>query len=380
MDALDVSRWQFGITTVYHFILVPLTIGLAPMIAVMQTVWHVTGNEQWLRATKFFGKLFLINFALGVATGIVQEFQFGMNWSEYSRFVADVFGAPLAMEGGLVAFFLESTFIGLWIFGWDRLPRRVHLACIWLASAGVIASAYFIIAANSFMQHPVGVVWDETRDRPRMNDFWAVITNSTTLAAFPHVIAGAFLTAGTFVAAIGCWWMARNMWRAKKLREAIETGDTSEMPKTTSPSHIDATPEDLELDARRFWRPVTRLALWVVMVSGVGLFITGDIQSQIMFNQQPMKMAAAESLCETQTGAGFSVLAIGRQNNCDNIEHVIEIPKMLSFLADHSFDSTLQASRSCNSSTPRRSQDNRVCPQDRTSPRTCSSPTGVSGR
>ncbi len=281
---------------------------------------------------------------------------------------------------GLVAFFLESTFIGLWIFGWDRLPRRVHLACIWLASAGVIASAYFIIAANSFMQHPVGVVWDETRDRPRMNDFWAVITNSTTLAAFPHVIAGAFLTAGTFVAAIGCWWMARNMWRAKKLREAIETGDTSEMPKTTSPSHIDATPEDLELDARRFWRPVTRLALWVVMVSGVGLFITGDIQSQIMFNQQPMKMAAAESLCETQTGAGFSVLAIGRQNNCDNIEHVIEIPKMLSFLADHSFDSTLQASRSCNSSTPRRSQDNRVCPQDRTSPRTCSSPTGVSGR
>ncbi|RPA02595.1 cytochrome ubiquinol oxidase subunit I [Gordonia sp. OPL2] len=341
MDALDVSRWQFGITTVYHFILVPLTIGLAPMIAVMQTVWHVTGNEQWLRATKFFGKLFLINFALGVATGIVQEFQFGMNWSEYSRFVADVFGAPLALEG-LVAFFLESTFIGLWIFGWGRLPRRVHLACIWLTAIGVNASAYFIIAANSWMQHPVGVEWDPVRNRPAMNDFWAVITNNTTLAAFPHVIAGAFLTASTFVAAIGCWWMARNMWRAKKLREAIETGDTSDMPKTTSPSHIDATPEDLERDAHQLWRPVTRFALWLTLVAGVALFITGDTQAQIMFKQQPMKMAAAESLCDTETGAGFSVLSIGRQNNCDNIEHVIEIPGMLSFLATHTFDSTLQ--------------------------------------
>ncbi|MDL9945547.1 cytochrome ubiquinol oxidase subunit I [Gordonia sp. ABSL11-1] len=341
MDALDVSRWQFGITTVYHFILVPLTIGLAPMIAVMQTVWHVTGNEQWLRATKFFGKLFLINFALGVATGIVQEFQFGMNWSEYSRFVADVFGAPLALEG-LVAFFLESTFIGLWIFGWGRLPRRVHLACIWLAAIGVNASAYFIIAANSWMQHPVGVEWDPVRNRPAMNDFWAVITNNTTLAAFPHVIAGAFLTASTFVAAIGCWWMARNMWRAKKLREAIETGDTSDMPKTTSPSHIDATPEALERDAHQLWRPVTRFALWLTLVAGVALVITGDTQAQIMFKQQPMKMAAAESLCDTETGAGFSVLSIGRQNNCDNIEHIIEIPGMLSFLATHTFDSTLQ--------------------------------------
>lgn len=135
MNALDVSRWQFGITTVYHFILVPLTIGLAPLIAIMQTAWVVTGNNSWYRLTKFFGKLFLINFALGVATGIVQEFQFGMNWSEYSRFVGDVFGAPLALEG-LVAFFLESTFLGLWIFGWTRLPKLVHLACIWMVAIG----------------------------------------------------------------------------------------------------------------------------------------------------------------------------------------------------------------------------------------------------
>ncbi|GAC68408.1 cytochrome ubiquinol oxidase subunit I [Gordonia soli] len=341
MDALDVSRWQFGITTVYHFVLVPLTIGLAPMIAIMQTVWHRTGNEQWLRATKFFGKLFLINFALGVATGIVQEFQFGMNWSEYSRYVADVFGAPLALEG-LVAFFLESTFIGLWIFGWGRLPRRVHLACIWLAAIGVNASAYFIIAANSWMQHPVGVTWDPERNRPAMNDLWAVLTNNTTLAAFPHVIAGAFLTAATFVACIGIWWMARNTWRAKKLREAAETGDTTDLPETTSPSHIDATPEDLERDAHQLWRPVTRMALWFIIAAGIGVAISGDTQAQIMFEQQPMKMAAAESLCETATGAPFSVLSIGRQNNCDNIEHIIEIPNALSFLATHTFDSTLQ--------------------------------------
>ncbi|MGC4935371.1 cytochrome ubiquinol oxidase subunit I [Gordonia sp. DT30] len=350
MNALDLSRWQFGITTVYHFLFVPLTIGLAPMIAIMQTVWHRTGNEQWLRATKFFGKLFLINFALGVATGIVQEFQFGMNWSEYSRYVADVFGAPLALEG-LVAFFLESTFLGLWIFGWSRLPRRVHLATIWLVAIGVTASAYFIIAANSFMQHPVGVRWDETRNRPAMNDFWALITNNTTLAAFPHVIAGAWLTAGTFVGAIGIWWMSRNMWRAKKLREVIDNVGTQEpgaepvasgLPKTTSPSQIDATPEDLERDAHRLWRPVTRFACWVTIVSGVLLLITGDVQAEIMFKQQPMKMASAESLCDTATNAGFSVLSIGRQNNCDHIDHLVEIPGMLSFLASHRFGETLQ--------------------------------------
>src|ERR1700751_5861898 len=159
MDALDVSRWQFGITTVYHFIFVPLTIGLAPLIAVMQTVWVATGNTAWYRLTRFFGKLFLINFALGVATGIVQEFQFGMNWSEYSRFVGDIFAATLAMEG-LAAFFFESTFLGLWIFPGTRLPKLVHLAPILLVAIGVNASAFFIIAANSFMQHPTGAVYN----------------------------------------------------------------------------------------------------------------------------------------------------------------------------------------------------------------------------
>mgnify|MGYP001057548099 CR=1 FL=1 len=155
MDALELARWQFGITTVYHFLFVPITLGLGFLVAGLQTAWYRTDNDKYLRATKFFGKLFLINFAMGVVTGIVQEFQFGMNWSTYSRFVGDIFGAPLAIEG-LLAFFLESTFLGAWIFGWDKLPKKMHLATIWLASLGTMLSAYFILAANSFMQHPVG--------------------------------------------------------------------------------------------------------------------------------------------------------------------------------------------------------------------------------
>src|SRR3954462_5617674 len=208
MNVVDISRWQFGITTVYHFIFVPLTIGLAPLVAIMQTAWVATNNVAWYRLTKFFGKLFLINFAIGVATGIVQEFQFGMNWSEYSRFVGDVFGAPLAMEG-LAAFFVESTFLGLWIFGWDRLPRRIHLATIWMVAIGVNLSAYFIIAANSFMQHPVGVRFNPESGRAELTSIWTLLTNPTALWAFPHQITASLLTAATFVAAIAGWWMVK---------------------------------------------------------------------------------------------------------------------------------------------------------------------------
>ena len=151
MNVLELSRWQFGITTVYHFLFVPITIGLAFLVAGFETAWLRSADDKWLKLTKFYGKLFLINFAMGVVTGIVQEFQFGMNWSAYSRFVGDIFGAPLAVEA-LLAFFLESTFLGLWIFGWDRLPRRVHAACIWIVAVGTMLSAYFILAANSWMQ------------------------------------------------------------------------------------------------------------------------------------------------------------------------------------------------------------------------------------
>ncbi|MVU79231.1 cytochrome ubiquinol oxidase subunit I [Nocardia sp. ET3-3] len=319
MSVVDLARWQFGITTVYHFILVPLTIGLAPLVAGMQTAWVITGKEHWLRLTKFFGKLFLINFALGVATGIVQEFQFGMGWSEYSRFVGDVFGAPLAMEA-LVAFFMESTFLGLWIFGWTRLPQKVHLACIWLVAIGVNASAYFIIAANSFMQHPVGAEYNPATGRAELHSIWAVLSNNTTLAAFPHVVAGAFLTSGTFVAGIAGWWMVRNARKAK--------AEDSEAP--------------LE-EARTMWRPSARMGLYVILIASVALIFTGDIQGKLMFKQQPMKMASAESLCHTETNPDFSVLTIGTHNNCDSVDHVIKVPYVLPFLAEGKFsDVTLK--------------------------------------
>ncbi|RZT14381.1 cytochrome bd-I ubiquinol oxidase subunit 1 apoprotein [Mycobacterium sp. BK558] len=312
MNALDVSRWQFGITTVYHFIFVPLTIGLAPLIAVMQTVWHVTGNPSWYRLTRFFGKLFLINFALGVATGIVQEFQFGMNWSEYSKFVGDIFGAPLAFEG-LIAFFFESTFIGLWIFGWNRLPKAVHLVCIWIVAFGVNASAYFIIAANSFMQHPVGARFNPESGRAELTDFGALLTNNTAIWAFLHAVTGAFLTAGAFVAGISAWLM---------VRDARSSGAA---------------------DRRAMYRPAAILGSLVALVAALGLFFTGDIQGKLMFVQQPMKMASAESLCHTETDPMFSVLTVGTHNNCDSVTHLIEVPYVLPFLAESKFSGvTLQ--------------------------------------
>src|ERR1700761_5681377 len=320
MNVVDISRWQFGITTVYHFIFVPLTIGLAPLIAIMQTAWVVTGNTAWYRLTRFFGKLFLINFALGVATGIVQEFQFGMNWSEYSRFVGDVFGAPLAMEG-LAAFFFESTFIGLWIFGWSRLPRLIHLACIWIVAIAVNVSAFFIIVANSFMHHPVGAHYNPATHRAELHSIGALLSNDTARAAFSHTVAGSLLTAATFVAAISAWWLVRSGKRA------------TDHPVADS-------------DARTMFRPAAILGCWGALIATVGLFFTGDYQGKLMFVQQPMKMASAESLCNTETDPDFSILTVGTHNNCDSLTRVIEVPYVLPFLAKGRFnDVTLQGVR-----------------------------------
>lgn len=304
MEALELARWQFGITTVYHFVLVPLTIGLSILVAILQTAWVRTGKEKWLRLTKFYGKLLLINFALGVATGIVQEFQFGMSWSEYSRYVGDVFGAPLAMEA-LLAFFLESTFLGLWIFGWDRLPKRVHLATVWLFSIGTLLSAYFIIAANSFMQHPVGAEFNPKTGRAEMTDIFAVLTNNTTLVAFPHVIATAFLVAGTFVAGIAVFWMVKVVRR--------------------DPNHAD----------RAMYRTAARFGAVVMILSGIAVIWTGDLQAKLMFKQQPIKMAAAEGLIATGQHASFSILAVGNLAGDDpsSVKHLIEIPGLTSYLA-----------------------------------------------
>ncbi|HWJ10064.1 MAG TPA: cytochrome ubiquinol oxidase subunit I, partial [Nocardioides sp.] len=222
MDPTDIARWQFAITTVYHFLFVPITIGLSAIIAGYEIAWLRTGNERWLRLTKFLGKLFLINFAIGIVTGIVQEFQFGMNWSDYSRFVGDVFGAPLAIEG-LLAFFLESTFLGLWIFGWDRLPAKLHAACIVLVHVGTLFSAYFILAANSWMQHPVGYRINPATHRAELTSIGAVLTNSTLIRAFGHTIAAAVLTASLLVLGVAAWQLRnrRNEVFAPALRVAI---------------------------------------------------------------------------------------------------------------------------------------------------------------
>ena len=309
MDALELARWQFGITTVYHFFFVPITIGLVFLVAMFQTAWHRTGKEKYLRLTKFFGKLFLINFAMGIATGIVQEFQFGMNWSDYSRFVGDVFGAPLAIEG-LLAFFLESTFLGLWIFGWDRLKPALHLACIWLAAIGTVLSAYFILAANSFMQNPVGFTMNEEAGRAELTDFWAVLTNPVVLITFPHTIFACFMVGGAFVAGIAMWQMMR-------------------------PANNDGSQEGRR--ERESFRTALRLGGVVLLVSGLGTMVTGDIQGKVMTEVQPMKMAAAEALYEDEAPASFSVLTIG---TLDGSEPVLEItvPRLLSYLGTGTWD------------------------------------------
>ena len=206
MGDVLLARWQFGITSVYHFLFVPLTLGLSVLVAIMETLYVRTGNELYKRMAKFWGKLFLLNFSLGVVTGLVQEFQFGMNWSEYSRFMGDIFGVPLALEA-LTAFYLESVFIGLWLFGWDRLSRKVHLLCIWLVAFASNLSALWILIANSFMQAPVGYVL--RNGRAEMTDFFALLTNSYVLRQYPHTLMGGLITAGVFVMAISAYHLLR---------------------------------------------------------------------------------------------------------------------------------------------------------------------------
>ena len=303
MNSLDLARWQFAITTVYHFIFVPITIGMAFLVAGLQTAWFRTNKVKYLRATKFFGKLFLINFAIGVVTGIVQEFQFGMNWSTYSRFVGDIFGAPLAMEG-LLAFFLESTFLGLWIFGWDRLPKKMHLASIWLAAFGTLLSAYFILAANAWMQHPVGYIMNLEKGRAELTSILDVLTQKTALATFFHTIPSAAFTAGAFIAGVSAWLLIKN--------------------------------KDAEMS-----RGTLKLGLITMMVSFVMVFVSGDITSKIMTEQQPMKMAAAEALYETTESAPFSLLTIGTLDGTRSVFQ-IDVPSVLSFLATGDFKGTVK--------------------------------------
>jgi cytochrome d ubiquinol oxidase subunit I len=303
MDVLDLARWQFAITTVYHFIFVPITIGMAFLVAGLQTAWYRTNKVKYLRATKFFGKLLLINFAIGVVTGIVQEFQFGMNWSSYSRFVGDVFGAPLAMEG-LLAFFLESTFLGLWIFGWDRLPKKIHLATIWIAATGTLLSAYFILAANAWMQHPVGYIINEEKGRAELVDIVAVLTQNTAVATFFHTIPSAAFTGGAFIAGVSAYLIIKR--------------------------------KDLEMARGTF-----KLGAITMLVSFVLVTVSGDITARIMTEQQPMKMAAAEALYDTQASAPFSLLTIGTLDGSQAIFQV-GIPSLLSFMSTGDFNGVVE--------------------------------------
>ncbi len=307
METLDIARWQFAITTIYHFLLVPITIGLSGLVALMQTQWHRTGEERYLRMTRFWGKLLLINFALGVATGIVQEFQFGMAWSEYSRFVGDVFGAPLAIEG-LAAFFLESTFLGLWIFGWDRLPRRIHLATIWAVFIGTCLSAYFILAANAWMQRPVGAEVNPDRGRAELTSIWEVLTNKTALFAFGHTVTAAVMTAGMVLVGISAW----HRWRNRGTESA-------------------------------FFSTSLRWGLRSALVAGLATIVIGHFFGQWMTKVQPMKMAAAEALYETKTSAGLSLFALGGlEKSPDKLAANIEIPGLLSFMATDDFNGRVE--------------------------------------
>lgn len=303
MQALDLARWQFAITTVYHFLFVPITIGMAFLVAGMQTAWFRTNKVKYLRATKFFGKIFLINFAIGVVTGIVQEFQFGMNWSSYSRFVGDVFGAPLAMEG-LLAFFLESTFLGLWIFGWDRLPKKIHLASIWLAAIGTLLSAYFILAANSWMQHPVGYTINVEKGRAELTDIIEVLTQKLAVATFFHTIPSAIFTGAAVIAGISAWLMIKKV--------------------------------DVEMAKSTF-----KVGAITVMVSFLVIAGTGDYTAKVMTEQQPMKMAAAEALYETTSNAPFSLLTIGTLDGSRPVFQM-DIPSVLSFMATGDVNATVR--------------------------------------
>ena len=301
MDATLLARWQFGITTVYHFFFVPLTLGLSVIIAMMETIYVRTGNDVYKQMTKFWGKLFLINFAMGVVTGIVQEFQFGMNWSEYSRFVGDIFGAPLAIEA-LLAFFLESTFLGVWIFGWDKLSKGMHAAVMWLVAIGSNLSALWILIANSFMQEPVGYVL--RNGRAEMTDFFALVFNPNVGVQFPHTVLAGFTTAAFLVLGISAYHLLRK--------------------------------KNEDLFRRSF-----QIAAIFGLISIALVILNGHTQTQHMVSTQPMKMAAAEALWESEDPASFSVLTIGDLSQRQEI-FSIRIPYLLSLLSYNQLSGEVQ--------------------------------------
>jgi cytochrome d ubiquinol oxidase subunit I len=297
MDVVMLARLQFAVTTVYHFFFVPLTLGLSVLVAILETMYVRTGDETYKTMTRFWGKLFLINFAMGVVTGIVQEFQFGMNWSEYARFMGDIFGAPLAIEA-LLAFYLESVFLGVWIFGWDRISKGLHAVVIWLVAIGSNISALWILVANSFMQQPVGYVL--RNGRAEMESFFALLANGHVWVQWPHVFFSSVATAGFFVAGISAWHLLRRS-------------------------------SDQEVFRRSFKIAVLYASIGILLA-----LLVGHTQAQYMTRVQPMKMAAAEALWDSENPAAMSLFTIGNERERRDV-FAIRVPGLLSFLAYNSF-------------------------------------------
>ena len=293
MDPVILSRWQFAITTIFHFFFVPVTLGLSLFLAILETKYVTSGEVIYKKMTKFWGKIFLINFAIGVVTGIVQEFHFGLNWSEYARFMGDVFGAPLAIEG-LMAFFLESTFIGVWIFGWDKLSKKAHAAVAWLVAIGSNLSALWILVANSFMQNPVG--YAIRNGRAEMTDFWALLGNPNVWHQFPHVITAGIAIGGFLIMAFSAWHLLQN-----------------------------------KAETRDFFTRSFRWASTYALIGALLVGLIGHAQGQFLAKSQPLKVAAMEGHWETEEPASFSVIAIIDQENLENTWE-IKIPKFLSLM------------------------------------------------
>ncbi len=293
MDALALARLQFAVTTIYHFLFVPLTIGLALTVAIMETIYVRTKNPAFKTMAQYWGRLFLINFAVGVVTGIIQEFQFGMNWSSYSRFVGDVFGAPLAIEA-LLAFFLESTFIGVWIFGWDRLRPAAHALAMWLVAFGTSVSAFWILTANSFMQEPTG--YAIVHGRAEMTSFGALLGNPQLWVEFPHVLLAAFTTAAFFVAGISAYFLLR--------RRNVE-----------------------------MFRSSMKIALTIGAIASLLIALNGDAQAKHVVQAQPMKMAAAEAVWNTRNGSAPWTVIAGIDQAAGKNTFALQIPGVLGFLS-----------------------------------------------
>ncbi|WP_265460037.1 cytochrome ubiquinol oxidase subunit I [Enterococcus sp. HY326] len=303
MDIVTLARFQFAMTTVFHFFFVPFSIGLAVVVAVMETLYVRTKNEQYKKMARFWGKILLLSFAVGVVTGIIQEFQFGMNWSDYSRFVGDIFGAPLAVEA-LLAFFLESTFLGLWMFTWDRVKPAVHNLFMWLVTIGSLLSAFWIIVANSFMQHPTGYTLNN--GRAEMTDFGALLTNAQAWYEFSHVIAAAITMGGIIVAGLSAFQL---------LKKKTEIKD--------------------------FFKKSLRVGLVISLVGSVLVLGAGDAQMKALIEDQPMKFAAMEGSYEDSGDpAAWSLIAWADTTNRETV-FSIKIPYMLSILSYNSLSGSV---------------------------------------